>query len=59
MIIIKEQEKDKCTLCGRIEELRPYGVNGNSICFECGMLNVKETEKQMGTRLFKINYLPN
>lgn len=39
----------KCTYCKKEnKDLRPYGENGNFICFECGMKpeNKKETEKQ-------------
>jgi hypothetical protein len=26
-----------CQLCGKEEELRPYGPSGEWICFDCGM----------------------
>lgn len=41
--ISKELPK-RCELCGRVKELRPYGPNGEDVCFECGM----ENEKAMG-----------
>lgn len=28
---------DKCELCGAVEETRPYGPNGERVCFDCGM----------------------
>jgi|HubBroStandDraft_5_1064220.scaffolds.fasta_scaffold06679_7 hypothetical protein len=38
-----------CELCGaKDEELRPYGPNGENICFDCGMKDRDTTEKQMG-----------
>jgi hypothetical protein len=32
-----ESPDGKCEYCGKIDELRPYGRNGASICFDCGM----------------------
>lgn len=40
IIIIGSNEEltpKKCEYCGKIEELRPYGINGANICFECAM----------------------
>lgn len=34
---IAVEEPDKCELCGKHAELRPYGPRGERICFECGM----------------------
>lgn len=33
-----------CELCGKTDELRPYGPNGENVCFRCGMKN-KEAAK--------------
>ena len=27
----------RCELCGKIDELRPYGPKGERVCFDCGM----------------------
>jgi hypothetical protein len=27
----------KCQLCGKEDDLRPYGPNNENICFDCGM----------------------
>jgi hypothetical protein len=27
----------KCELCGAVDELRPYGPNGERVCFDCGI----------------------
>jgi len=35
-----------CQLCGKHAELRPYGANGEWICFECGMKDETTTEAQ-------------
>ncbi len=39
-------ERDVCELCGKKAELRPYGPNGESICFDCGMKDEKITMKK-------------
>lgn len=36
-IIGLEVEPAKCSYCGKIDELRPYGKNAAMICFDCGM----------------------
>lgn len=35
--VISAQEPDTCELCGKFEETRPYGPNGEKVCFDCGM----------------------
>lgn len=36
-----------CELCGaKDEELRPYGPNGENICYDCGMKNRETTDKK-------------
>ncbi len=41
----------KCELCGKKDELRPYGPNHENICFECGMKN-KELTKKRFTKMY-------
>jgi hypothetical protein len=42
----------ECELCGEFKELRPYGPNGENICFECGEKNPTITKKKMREFLF-------
>lgn len=49
--IIEEQPPEKCELCGAIEECRPYGPNGENICFSCGMKNKEAAEAAFRKRL--------
>jgi len=35
--VIEAENKQQCDLCGKIAELRPYGPNGECVCFSCGM----------------------
>jgi hypothetical protein len=43
----------KCELCGKVGELRPFGPNNESICFECGMKDPKTTEAKMEELMLK------
>lgn len=42
-IIIEREPDGICELCGKKDELRPYGPRGESICFDCGMENRETT----------------
>ena len=50
--LIYPENSQQCDYCGKIDELRPYGPNGECICFKCGMKDEKTTEKMMGIVLF-------
>jgi hypothetical protein len=39
-------EHEVCELCGKKAELRPYGPKGESICFECGMIDEETTKNK-------------
>ncbi len=52
IIVICQEEDDVCEVCGTVEETRPYGPNGERICFDCGEENPEVTERQMGRVLF-------
>lgn len=52
IIIIAPEDDDVCELCGKVDELRPYGPKGERICYECGMKNPETTKRQMGVKLF-------
>lgn len=41
-----------CFICGKIAETRPYGPNGEEVCFDCGMKDERSREIQMNMRLF-------
>jgi len=51
-ILIYAEEPQQCDFCGEIRELRPYGPNGECICFECAMKDEETTKKMMGKVLF-------
>ena len=41
-----------CDLCEKHDELRPYGPNGERICYDCGKRNPEATARRMGHVLF-------
>lgn len=41
-----------CELCGKPEDLRPYGPLGEWICFSCGMKDKAMTAKRFGQVVF-------
>lgn len=46
VFLFQIQPAAKCDLCGKVAELRPYGPNGENICFQCGEKNPEATEKR-------------
>jgi hypothetical protein len=40
----------KCEICGKTEELRPYGPGGKNVCFDCMMLDEAEAKRQFAAR---------
>jgi len=45
-LIIENTGKSVCEMCGKVAELRPYGPNGENICFPCGMKDEETTARQ-------------
>jgi len=43
--IIEAEKPQQCDLCGKIAELRPYGPNGEVVCYECGMKDEAAMER--------------
>lgn len=50
--IIAEESPQRCEMCGVIDECRPYGPNGEEICFDCGMKDEETTKKKMTEYIF-------
>jgi hypothetical protein len=46
IVIIAEEPPGQCELCGDVEETRPYGPNGEEVCFKCGMENEEAAKAQ-------------
>lgn len=43
--VIEQTPPQKCELCGEIAETRPYGPNGEDVCFPCGMKDEKAARR--------------
>lgn len=52
IVFIHPEPPQQCDACGTIAELRPYGANGEAICYACAMKNPEITRKMMGVKLF-------
>ena len=50
--VIQEESPQACTMCGVIDECRPYGPNDEEICFECAMKDPETTERKMAAYIF-------
>lgn len=46
VIFVAEEPDGRCELCGAVEETRPYGPNGEEICFSCGQKNLETTKQK-------------
>jgi hypothetical protein len=49
---IAAEKPQQCDLCGKIAELRPYGPNGECVCFDCGMKDPKACAASTVKHLF-------
>lgn len=52
---ISKEKEQQCDFCGKIAELRPYGPNGECICFDCAMKDAKTAERKFKELYFKDN----
>ncbi len=46
VLVIESTPEATCAFCKRVKELRPYGPQGQSICFDCAMHDEPTTAKQ-------------
>lgn len=51
IVLIDSTEDAKCELCGKIDDLRPYGPNGESVCFDCAMKDEEAAKRQFSKLL--------
>lgn len=48
--IIEAELPQQCDFCGKIRELRPYGPNGEVVCFDCAMKDEEAAKRQYHRR---------
>jgi hypothetical protein len=51
VVIAADPFHEPCQLCGKVAELRPYGPNGEYVCFACGMTDEAAAKAQFSKRL--------
>lgn len=47
-----EEPEGECDVCHQIAELRPYGPNGEWICFACAMQDEQTTARRFREHVF-------
>lgn len=52
---ISAEKPQQCDLCGKVAELRPYGPNGECVCFDCGMKDEAAAERQFVKRVLGVD----
>lgn len=52
--VIMAEPPQVCEACGVIAECRPYGPNGEQICFDCAMKDEETTTKKMNEYIFGV-----
>lgn len=50
---ISAEPPQQCDICGVVAELRPYGPNGECVCFKCGMKNEGAAMKAFSRRVIQ------
>ncbi len=49
--VVKATPAQQCDDCGKVAETRPYGPNGESVCFSCGMKDEAAMRRAFGKKL--------
>lgn len=52
VVVVEMTPPAICDICGVCEELRPYGPNGENICYTCGEKNEPVTTQMMEKALY-------
>ena len=50
--IISKEPNRICEICGKEDECRPYGPNGEDLCYDCAMQDPITTEVMIAKTLF-------
>ena len=48
---IAAEDDRECELCGKVTECRPYGPNGEDVCYDCGMKDKEAAKRQFAARV--------
>jgi ribosomal protein L37AE/L43A len=55
-VVIQKRAPQKCELCAEMAELRPYGPNGEWVCFPCGMKDEAAAKRAFLKRLEEVEH---
>lgn len=52
--VIAPEPEQMCEMCNKIDECRPYGSNGEQICFDCATTKCdkEQVERRMMNHIF-------
>lgn len=53
--VLESEGKQPCEMCGGVFELRPYGPNGENVCFFCAMEDPVAALMQLDARLEQVD----
>ena len=45
---IEAESPQRCEMCGKVAETRPYGPKGEEVCFPCGMMDEAAMKRAFG-----------
>lgn len=51
LVVICGESDARCEMCGAVDELRPYGPNGERVCFDCAMKDEPAAKRQFARLL--------
>lgn len=51
IFVIQAEPARTCQMCGKKAECRPYGPNGQVVCFGCAMKDPEEAKRQLEKRM--------
>lgn len=51
IVWVIEEPPGRCELCGAVAETRPYGREGEQVCFACGMQDEVAARARFARRL--------
>jgi len=51
ILVIQPEPHDECEMCGKTDELRPYGPNCENACFDCCAKDPEARDRQFAKRM--------
>lgn len=51
ILYVIDEPPGRCEICGAVAETRPYGPDGQEVCFKCGMKDENAAKQKFQERL--------